>query len=79
MHHIKDVTFEFDNRNAIDGVKLPGGKGADKKGAVGSLPNIKADTGVDSRSNASIAALAANDSFNKHYNKELKVSEGKLK
>ena len=68
------------DRNAIDGVKLSGGKGPDKKGGgVGSsLPNIKADTGLD-RSNSSIAAMAANDSFNKHYNKELKVSEGKYR
>ena len=63
------------DRNAIDGVKLPG-KGGEKKSSVGSLPNIKADTGVD-KTSSSIAALAANDSFNKHYNKELKVSEGK--
>ena len=68
------------NRNAIDGVKgLPGGKGADKKGGVGSaLPNnIKADSGLD-KTTPGMAALAANDSFNKHYNKELKVSEGKF-
>ena len=63
-------------RNAVDGVKgIPGAK--EKKAGVGSaLPNIKAD-GVADRSGGGNAALTANDSFNKHYNKELKVSEGK--
>ena len=52
-------------------------KGGDKKPGVGQLPNMKADTGVD-RANLAKEAIAANDSFNKHYNKELKVSEGKI-
>ena len=51
-------------------------KGGDKKPGVGQLPNMKADAGVD-RANLAKEAIAANDSFNKHYNKELKVSEGK--
>ena len=50
------------NRNAIDGVKS-GGAG---KGANGS-------NGADANGGG-----GNNDSFNKHYNKELKVSEGKL-
>ena len=51
-------------------------KGGDKKPGVGQLPNMKADAGVD-KANLAKEAIAANDSFNKHYNKELKVSEGK--
>ena len=62
-------------RNAIDGVKV-GPKAGEKKPGMGQLPNIKADAGVD-RVNPAKEAIAANDSFNKHYNKELKVSEGK--
>ena len=66
-------------RNAVDGVKGIPGIAKDKKtGVAGALPNIKAD-GVGDRSGAGNASLTANDSFNKHYNKELKVSEGKSK
>ena len=49
------------DRNAIDGVKNAGGA----KGAAGA------------NGGAGQGAGNANDSFNKHYNKELKVSEGR--
>ncbi len=49
------------SRNAIDGVKPAAGKG------------LNAATGKGADGGAS----NANDSFNKHYNKELKVSEGR--
>ena len=53
------------------------GKGADKKGIASALPNIKADG--EGRQPANLGGLDANASFNKHYNKELKVSEGRFR
>ncbi len=58
----------FIYRSAIDGVdkKTPGGS------ATESRAGSKATTTLNG-----LGSLTENESFNKHYNKELKVSEGK--
>lgn len=55
-------------------------KNNDRKAAVvNSGANVaKAEVPSPGMSNSTQAKLAENDQFNKHYNKELKVAEGKL-
>lgn len=53
-------------------------KGTDRKPAGNGTNLAKAEAPAGSgAANAAIAKAAENDLFNKHYNKELKVSEGK--
>ena len=61
-----------------EGVPTTGGGGALKKGAVADRGQTPAVGGAHQTSQSQNASVNENDTFNKHYNKELRVSKDEI-